>query len=64
MIIVRVKKGDRIDKYLKKYKKKFDQTKILKEVRKRLHFVKKSVKRRNEVLKAVSIQKYKLSQEK
>ncbi len=64
MIVVRVKKGDRIDKYLKKYKKKFDQTKILKQVRKRLHFIKKSVKRRNEILKAISIQKYNLSQEK
>lgn len=63
MIIVRVKKGDKIDKYLKKYKKKFDQIGILKEVRSRLHFVKKSVKRRNEVLKASYIQKIKLSKE-
>ncbi len=63
MIIIRVKKGDRIDKYLKKYKKKFDQTRVLKEVRKRLYFVKKSILRRNEVLKAKYINKLNLQRE-
>ncbi len=63
MIIIRVKKGDRIDKYLKKYKKKFDQTKVLKEVRKRLYFIKKSVLRRNEILKARYINKRNLQKE-
>ncbi len=60
MIIIKVKKGDRIDKYLKKFKKKFDKTGILKEFRKRTHFVKPSVKRRHEILKAKYIQKIKL----
>ncbi|MCP3658878.1 MAG: 30S ribosomal protein S21 [Bacteroidetes bacterium] len=64
MIIIRVKKGDKIDKYLKKFKKKFDQTKVLKKVRANMYFVKKSVKRRNEILKAAYNEKIQLSKEK
>ena len=59
MLIIKVKKGDKIDKYLKKFKKKFDQTGILKEFRKRTHFVKSSVKRKNVISKAKYIQKLK-----
>jgi small subunit ribosomal protein S21 len=57
MIIVPVKEGESIDKALKKYKRKFEKTGTVKELRERQKFTKPSVKRRFEVLKAVYIQK-------
>ena len=57
MLIVEVTENETIDRALKKYKRKFDRAGVLKELRKRKHFVKPSVKRRAEVLKAVYKQK-------
>lgn len=57
MIIVPVKEGESIDRALKKYKRKFEKTGVVKELRERQKFTKPSVKRREEVLKAVYIQK-------
>jgi small subunit ribosomal protein S21 len=57
MIIVPVKEGESIDKALKKYKRKFEKTGTIKELRERQKFTKPSVKRRTEILKAVYIQK-------
>ncbi|MEI6124586.1 MAG: 30S ribosomal protein S21, partial [Bacteroidota bacterium] len=51
-----VKEGESIDKALKKYKRKFEKTGIVKELRERQKFTKPSVKRREEVLKAAYIQ--------
>ncbi len=51
MLIVEVKEGS-IDRALKKYKRKFDRTKTMKELRRRKQFTKPSVERRHEVLKA------------
>jgi small subunit ribosomal protein S21 len=56
MIIVPVKEGESIDKALKKYKRKFEKTGTIKELRERQKFTKPSVKRRTEVLKAIYIQ--------
>lgn len=53
MLILEVKEGDTIDKVLKKYKRKFEKSGILKELRRRKSFTKPSVERRGEVLKAV-----------
>lgn len=53
MLIIDVKESESIDKALKKYKRKFEKAGILKELRNRKHFTKPSVKRRNEILKAV-----------
>ena len=53
MLILEVKDGEVIDKVLKKYKRKFEKAGILKELRRRKAFVKPSVSRRTEVLKAV-----------
>ena len=47
MIIVNVKENESIDRALKRFKKKFERTGVLKELRGRTHFVKPSVKRRN-----------------
>ncbi len=57
MIIVNVKENESIDKALKRFKKKFEKTGVLKELRSRSHFTKRSVKRREEVIKAAYRQK-------
>lgn len=57
MIIIEVKNGESIDKALKKLKRKFESTKILRELRNRKEYTKPSEKRRAEVKKAIYIQK-------
>ncbi|MFX8320115.1 30S ribosomal protein S21 [Acinetobacter baumannii] len=53
MLIIDAKDCENIDKALKKYKKKFERSKTLLQLRSRQTFTKPSVVRRNEVLKAV-----------
>ncbi len=53
MLIIEVKDGESIDKALKRYKRKFQNAGVIKELRRRKEFVKPSVKRRSEILKAV-----------
>ena len=53
MLIVDSKDCENIDKALKKYKKKYEKSKILLQLRERQSFTKPSVRRRNEILKAV-----------
>lgn len=53
MLIIPVKDGENIERALKKYKKKFDRTKVIKELRDRKNYTKPSVARRSERLKAV-----------
>jgi len=57
MIIVPVKEGESIDKSLKKLKRKFEKTGVVKELRERQKFTKPSVKKREQRLKAIYIQK-------
>lgn len=57
MLIIDVKDSESIERALKKYKRKFEKAGILKELRRRKHFVKPSIQRRAEVLKAVYKQK-------
>ena len=57
MLIIDSKDCENIDKALKKYKKKFEKSKILLQLRERQSYTKPSVKRRGEVLKAVYKQK-------
>jgi len=56
MLIVNVKDGESIDRALKRYKRKHRKVGIIKELRRRQHFTKPSVERRNEILKAEYIQ--------
>ena len=56
MLIIDVKDGESIDKALKRYKRKHQKVGISKQLRARKHFVKPSVQRRNEILKARYIQ--------
>jgi small subunit ribosomal protein S21 len=53
MLIIDSKDCENIDKALKKYKKKFEKSRTLLQLRDRQSFTKPSVKRRGEVLKAV-----------
>lgn len=57
MIIVPVKEGESVDKALKKYKRKFEKTGVMKELRERKAFKKPSIRRREQIIKAVYIQK-------
>jgi small subunit ribosomal protein S21 len=56
MIIIPIKDNEAIDRVLKKFKKKFERTGVVRELRDRQAFEKPSVTRRTEVLKAVYIQ--------
>jgi small subunit ribosomal protein S21 len=53
MIIVNVKENESIDKALKRFKKKFEKTGVLRQIRSRAYYEKPSVTRRNEVLRAI-----------
>ncbi len=57
MLIIPVKEGENIEKALKKYKKKFDKTNVMKELRKRKEFEKPSVTYRQGKIKAAYAQK-------
>ncbi len=52
MLIINIRDGEPIDKALKRYKRKHRQIQLTKELRKRKHFTKPSVNRRNEILNA------------
>ncbi len=56
MLIIPVKEGESIDRALKRFKRKFDQTKMMRQIRDRKQFTKPSVKRRQQILKAKYIQ--------
>ncbi len=57
MIIVEVEGGkDGIEKALKKYKRKFERIKMMKQLRNRKEFEKPSVKRRNQIKKAIYVE--------
>jgi small subunit ribosomal protein S21 len=57
MLIIDSKDCENIDKALKKYKKKFEKSKTLLQLRSRQTFTKPSVTRRMQVLKAIYKQK-------
>jgi small subunit ribosomal protein S21 len=57
MLIIDSKDCENIDKALKKYKKKFEKSKTLLQLRDRQAFTKPSVRNRTKVLKAVYKQK-------
>lgn len=52
MLILDAKDCENIDKALKKYKKKFEKSRTLNQLRARQAFTKPSVQRRKEILKA------------
>lgn len=56
MIVVPVKEGENIEKALKKFKRKFEKTGIVKELRRRQQFDKPSVVNRLKKERAVYVQ--------
>lgn len=63
MIVVQVKENENIDKALKRFKKKFEKTGILRELRNRAFFEKKSVARRRTILRAAYRERLKQNEE-
>ncbi|HON18624.1 MAG TPA: 30S ribosomal protein S21 [Salinivirgaceae bacterium] len=59
MIIIPVKEGENIDRALKRFKRKFEKTGIMKEIRERQQYTKKCEKRRQVLIRAAYIQKLK-----
>jgi small subunit ribosomal protein S21 len=59
MIIVKVEKFGNIEKALKHFKKKFQTTRVVEELRNRKEFTKKSVSKRQEKIKAAYKQTFK-----
>ena len=53
MIEIKVKDNESIDKALKRFKKKFERTKVLREIRGRAYYEKPSVARRNQKTKSL-----------
>jgi small subunit ribosomal protein S21 len=52
MLIIPIKEGENIERALKKYKKKFEKTNVMKQLRARKEFEKQSISRRQEVIRA------------
>ena len=63
MIIVPVKEGENIEKALKKFKRKFEKTGAIRELRSRREFEKPSVKARKAKMKAIYVQHLQLQDE-
>lgn len=53
MIIIPVKEGENIERALKRYKRKFDKTGVVKELRERQKYTKPSITKRQEKIKAI-----------
>lgn len=56
MIVVPLKEGENLEKALKKFKRKFEKTGIVKELRNRQAFTKPSVEKRKQRMRAVYVQ--------
>ncbi len=63
MLIIPVKEGENIDRALKRYKRKFDRTKTMKQLRGRKQFNKPSIVKREQMIKAVYVQKLRSQEE-
>ena len=63
MIVVPLKEGENIEKALKKFKRKFEKTGVVKELRSRQAFSKPSVVKRNQTMRAVYVQQLQLVEE-
>jgi small subunit ribosomal protein S21 len=63
MIVVPIKDGENVERALKKLKRKFEKTGVIKELRIRQKFTKKSVIRREQIRKAIYVQQLREKQE-
>lgn len=63
MLIIPVKDGEAIDKVLKKYKRKYDKTGVMKTLRSKQQFIKPSVLDRQAKIRAAHKQRLQTSEE-
>ena len=56
MIIMPVKEGENIEKALKKFKRKYERTGVLKELRRRQYFTKPSIAKREAMQHAIYVE--------
>ncbi|MBL1146035.1 MAG: 30S ribosomal protein S21 [Bacteroidetes bacterium] len=63
MLIVPVKEGENIERALKKFKKKFERTGAVKQLRARQQFTKPSVLKREQLKKAIYKEKLQREEE-
>ena len=56
MIVVPLKEGENIENALKKFKRKYEKTGVVKELRNRQAFEKPSVAKRKQTMRAVYVQ--------
>ena len=56
MLIIPIKDGENIDRALKRFKRKFDKTGAMRQLRARNQFIKPSVQNRQKIQKAQYIQ--------
>ncbi|CAL2076191.1 30S ribosomal protein S21 [Tenacibaculum sp. 190524A02b] len=63
MLIIPVKEGENIDRALKRYKRKFDRTKTMRQLRGRKQFTKPSVAKRAQKIKAAYVQRLRTQEE-
>ncbi|RSK39841.1 30S ribosomal protein S21 [Mangrovimonas spongiae] len=56
MLKIEVKEGEKIERALKRYKRKHRNVKIMQQIRENQYYTKKSVERRKEIQKASYIQ--------
>ena len=59
MLIVKLNKGENINRALKRFKSKVKKTKLIKQIRDNQHFTKPSTKRREQLKKAIRTREYK-----
>jgi len=58
MLIVKLKKGENINRALKRFKTKVKRTGLIKQIRDNQHFEKPSMKKRNQLKKAIRTREY------
>ena len=63
MLIIPIKEGENIDRALKRFKRKFDRTKTMKNLRARKQFDKPSVVKRAQSIKDVYVQRIRTREE-
>jgi|TARA_B100000767_G_scaffold211023_1_gene198084 small subunit ribosomal protein S21 len=59
MLVIQVKEGDNIERALKKYKRKFERTKTLRQLRERKTYAKPCVSNRAARKKAIYVERMK-----
>ena len=63
MIVIPIKEGENIERALKKFKRKFEKTGAMRELRSRKAYTKPSIIRREEKMKAIYVQQLQENEE-